>query len=271
MQIKNKQLSLYLSLIVVSLMALFFFPQTINAAPTFPAATSNYYVDDAKILSSTTEQFIQSVNNNYQQTTEKPQIAVAAVKNMQGLTREDYANQLFEKWQIGNKKLDNGVLILFSLEERQIWIEVGYGLEGALTDSGTGAILDRNIDLLKADKFDEALKSIFTEVAVKINGEYDFKNEEIFSGYEVDAEKYSDSDDSGILSVFILIGIIVVVSIFFGGGGSNGPGGRRRRGNISPLLFGLSSGIFRGGSGSGGSGGFGGGGSFGGGGAGRSF
>src|SRR5699024_1021574 len=110
----------------------------------------------------------------------------ATVNSLEGDTIENYSEKLFKKWGIGGEKLDNGVLILLSAQEREIRFEVGYGLEGALTDSGTGAILDRNIEDMKNNNFDTALKNVFTETAVKVNKEYQFDNDVIFSGYQVD-------------------------------------------------------------------------------------
>lgn len=194
---------------------LILFPRVSQAAVTYPEASKAFYVyDEASILSQTTNKFIVDVNKHYEETKEKPQIVVATVNNLQGLTIEEYASHLFEKWKIGNKTDDNGVLILFSKEDRKIRFEVGYGLEGALTDSGTGQILDRNIDLLKKDQFDEALKQIFTETALKVNKEYGYKDDTIFSGYAVDPSDYKqeDSKDSPV-SIFTIL-FIIILAIF---------------------------------------------------------
>ena len=56
------------------------------------------------------------------------QIAVVILKTLEGYEVQEYANKLFRSWGIGNKKTNNGVLILASIEDRKIWIEVGYGL-----------------------------------------------------------------------------------------------------------------------------------------------
>lgn len=265
-------LSISFGLVLLSL-----FPLTVEAAVDYPEPSTEFYVyDEANLLSDETEKFIIDVNKHYEDTQEKPQIVVATVDSLQGVTIEEYTVELFEKWGIGSADLDNGVLILLSAEEREIRFEVGYGLEGALTDSGTGAILDRNLDALSSNDYDTALKSIFTETAIKVNEEYQYDNDTVFSGYDVNAEDYED-DSGDFPSILIVVIIFFVISSFFGGGGSGG--GRGRRSSMWPFLLGMSGGgRYRGGGGGfggggfgGGGGGFGGGGGSGGGGSSRGF
>ncbi len=258
------------------LLLLIIFPLSVEAAVDYPEASNEFYVyDEANLLSDETEQFIIDVNKHYEDTNEQPQVVVATVDSLQGVTIEEYTVELFEKWEIGSSDLDNGVLILLSAEEREIRFEIGYGLEGALTDSGTGAILDRNIDALSNDDYDTALKSIFTETAVKVNEEYQYDNDTIFSGYTVDPTDYEDDGDGGFPAILIVVLVFFIASIFFGGGSGGGRG--RRGGSLWPLLLGMyggsrgGGGFGGGGFGGGGGGGFGGGGGSGGGGSSRGF
>ncbi len=69
------------------------------------------------------------------------EIAVAVVSDLQGITIEEYAVKLFEKWGAGKADKDNGALLLVSMQERKIRIEVGYGLEGVITDLEAGNII----------------------------------------------------------------------------------------------------------------------------------
>jgi uncharacterized protein len=77
------------------------------------------------------------------------EIGVAIVPTLQGVTQEEYAVKLFEKWGIGKKGQDNGVLLLISPEgepgKRPLRIEVGYGLEGVITDLEAGNIINNII------------------------------------------------------------------------------------------------------------------------------
>jgi uncharacterized protein len=70
------------------------------------------------------------------------EIGVAVIDNLGGLTIEDYAFQLFNQWGIGKEDKDNGVLLLVSMDERQLRIEVGYGLEPIITDIEAKSIID---------------------------------------------------------------------------------------------------------------------------------
>lgn len=247
-----------------------------------PEPTSEFYVNDyADLISEEAEKNIIQVNLNYEKTKEKPQIVVTTVNNLQGLDENKYAVELFEKWKVGNKEYDNGILVLLSLEERRIKIEVGYGLEGAITDSQAGRILDNSIDYLSSGDYSTGLENIFYQLAERVNEEYGFSNDDIFNNVII-KEPTSNSTDAGALGKLLLLILVIIIINGFGGGG----GRRRRRGVfIPPIIYGPGGfGGFSGGGRSGGSGfggfsgggrsgggSFGGGGRSGGGGAGRGF
>lgn len=72
------------------------------------------------------------------------EIAVVTIKTLEGESIEMFANKLFQQWGIGKKGKDNGVLILISLKEKKIRIEVGYGLEDILPDGLCGEIIRKD-------------------------------------------------------------------------------------------------------------------------------
>jgi uncharacterized protein len=72
------------------------------------------------------------------------QIAVATFKSLEGESLEDFSIRLAERWKIGTRK-DNGVILLIFLDDRKLRIEVGYGLEGALTDAISSSIIRNDI------------------------------------------------------------------------------------------------------------------------------
>lgn len=236
-----------------------------------PEPTREFYVNDfADLIDEEAENNIIKVNLNYENTEEKPQIVVATVPNLQGLDENKYAVELFEKWKIGNKEFNNGVLVLLSLEERRIKIEVGYGLEGAITDSEAGRILDDSLDYLSDGDYSTGLENIFYQLADRVNEEYGYDNDEIFGNVNVDISEESIASDAGAIGKLILLIIVIIIINGFGGGGRR----RRRRGIfIPPIIHGPGSfgGGGFGGFGGGGGGSFGGGGRSGGGGAGRGF
>jgi uncharacterized protein len=73
------------------------------------------------------------------------ELAVVTVMDLDGNPIEDYAAGLFQNWGIGKKDKDNGVLLIMSLIDREVRIEVGYGLEAIITDSRAGRILDKEV------------------------------------------------------------------------------------------------------------------------------
>jgi len=107
-----------------------------------PAPTQSIYVQDyAGVLDAETKSKVNSLGSKLAAKT-KAQIVVVTVKTLEGAAVENYALELLRKWGIGDKQLNNGVLLLIAVNDRQSRIEVGYGLEGALNDAKTGAIQD---------------------------------------------------------------------------------------------------------------------------------
>jgi uncharacterized protein len=86
------------------------------------------------------------------------EMAVVVIALLDGLTIEEFAEQLFQRWGIGKKDRDNGLLLLWSTGDRKVRVEVGYGLEGVLPDGKAGAILDAYvIPRFKDGEFDEGV------------------------------------------------------------------------------------------------------------------
>jgi uncharacterized protein len=86
------------------------------------------------------------------------EMAVVVIRSLDGLAIEEVAVKLFDLWNIGKKDRDNGLLLLWSTDDRRVRLEVGYGLEGVLPDGKVGAILDAHVmPKFKAGEFDEGL------------------------------------------------------------------------------------------------------------------
>lgn len=241
----------------------------------YPDATKEFFVNDfANVLSDSTKSEIMSRSAALSENEEvKAQAVVVTVKDTGDEEISDYALNLGREWGVGDSEKNNGVLIVLATEQREIQISVGYGLEGAITDSKAGRIIDTyGIPYFKKDDFDKCILEIYRSVISEICIEYGLEYDESYT--PIDMLESSDSDDETSYSKIVLISwaaLIAVVAIivlifgknsiiFFGGGPRGGFFGG----------FGGGSGF---GKGSGGfSGGFsGGGGSFGGGGAGRGF
>lgn len=105
----------------------------------FPALTGRV-VDDAHILDPATRAALDAkLAAQEQKATD--QFVVATVPSLDGTSVEDYANRLFRVWKLGQDKKNNGVLLLVAPNERKVRIEVGYGLEGILTDAVASTII----------------------------------------------------------------------------------------------------------------------------------
>jgi uncharacterized protein len=105
----------------------------VPATSEFPALTGRV-VDDAGVLDAGTREALRQKLAVLEQKT-GAQVVVATVKSLNGNSVEEYANRLFRHWQLGQRGKNNGVLLLHAPTERKIRIEVGYGLEGTLTDA----------------------------------------------------------------------------------------------------------------------------------------
>ena len=165
--------------------------------------TNEFYVNDyAKILSSETKEYIINTNIELQKKT-GAQIVVVTVSSLGGQSIEEYATELFRKFGIGDKNKNNGVLLLCSTGDRLFRIEVGYGLEGRLTDGKTGRIQDKYIiPYLKNDNYNEGIKNGFSAVLKEVCKEY---NISISEGQDFDS----------ISSKIIIVGIISInISVF---------------------------------------------------------
>lgn len=134
--------------------------------------TNQFYVNDyGNLLSESTKEEIMNYSIQLEQKT-SAQLVVTTVKSLEGDSIDEYANKLFRDWKIGAKEKNNGVLILISKEDRKIRVEVGYGLEGILTDGLIGRYLDQYaVPYLKDNKWDEGIKNIYKAVYKKL-GEY---------------------------------------------------------------------------------------------------
>jgi uncharacterized protein len=145
-------------------------PQTQETAtgqvifPDYHGFVNDYTNTMSKDWKSKTEQLVAKVERET-----KCEIAVAVIDNLKGLTIEDYAVRLFEKWGIGKKDKDNGVLLLVSMDERELRIEVGYGLEGVITDIEAKNLIDNVIvPRFKENNYDSGIYNGVVAIANKI-------------------------------------------------------------------------------------------------------
>lgn len=190
---------------LLAFIGLFLIYPTTTLSSEIKPTSDFYFYDDVGILTKEDKEEIISKNKQYEKTEESPQIVVIITK--ENIDVDSEAPKIFERFKIGNNKLDNGLLILYSKPEKRIKIEVGYGLEGAIPDATAGEILDYNLDNLKSNNktdISKGLMEVFRATSSLIDNEYDFS----FSNYEKPDYISNDSEE---LSFPIVIGIIIAV------------------------------------------------------------
>jgi uncharacterized protein len=115
---------------------------SITYAFTSPGKPQGFVNDYANLIGAEQKLNLEkSLSDFYNQTT--IQIAVVTIPDLVDETIETYAYKLFQEWGIGSKDKDNGVLFVTSLNDRKTRIEVGYGLEGVLTDAQSNGIIQK--------------------------------------------------------------------------------------------------------------------------------
>ena len=236
---------------ILTLLLFLLLPINVSALQV-PKLTS-YVNDQAQMLSTGTEQKIENFLRNFE-TTDSTQLMVLTVNSLEGEAIEDYGLRVAESWGIGQKGKDNGALLLIAKNDRKVRIEVGYGLEGKLTDLLAGRIIDNEITpRFKNGDFEGGIIAGINAMAEAVRGEY--------KGTDSNVHKRK-RNPLGALALLLFLGPGLMLL------GGRGRRGRSRRSGfwIGGMGGGGSGG--RGGFGGGGGGGFGGGGGgFGGGGA----
>ncbi|MEK1833870.1 TPM domain-containing protein [Pseudomonas sp. NPDC089918] len=240
----------------VGLVLLFWvFALTAQAELKFPELTGRV-VDNAQMIEpAVREQLTQQLNAHEKTTGE--QLVVVTLPDLQGTDIADFGYQLGRYWGIGQKDKNNGALLIVARDERKLRIEVGYGLEGRLTDAQSSVIIHQVITpAFKAGNFSKGISDGVAAMLVVLGGN---PLDEPSTVYESRGDQESDFVGRH-PGLFVFLVLLFILTIFIGqmfgilpsGGGRGGSGG----------------GLGGGGFGGGGGGGFsGGGGSFGGGGS----
>ena len=219
-----------------------------QAALTFPALTGRV-VDSAQMIDpAVREQLTQQLQALEQ--TSGDQLVVVTVPDLQGVPIEDYGYQLGRQWGIGQKGKDNGALLIVSRDDRQLRIEVGYGLEGVLTDAQSWVIINQVIlPKFKAGNFSQGISDGVAAMIQVVGGE-----PLAVPAHVADANFAMDNPGFSIGLFILLIGVLWLCN--------------RMGLPVGAILLAILNSSGRGGGGGGGGGGFrGGGGGFGGGGA----
>ena len=128
--------------------------------------------DEAHVLTGTTIDQLESRLKNYEDSTSN-QIAILIMNSLDGEAIEEYSIRVAEKWQLGQKSKDNGVLLLIAIDDRKMRIEVGEGLEGVLTDAVSNRIIRNEMaPAFRRGDYDEGVTAAIDAIINAIGGEY---------------------------------------------------------------------------------------------------
>jgi uncharacterized protein len=209
------------------------------------------YVNDfAGVLDSATVEGLTRLCTEVNQKA-RAQIAVVTIKSLEGDAVEDFANHLFQKWGVGYKGTDRGVMVLLAVGDHKYWTEVGYGLEPILPDGKVGGFGRDMVPLLRQGNYNGAVWQMVSQIAEVIAQDSHVSLDSLAQSHAAPRPREGAGQEfhltaGQILALLIIFIVVAPILLRF----------------LGPfLLFSLlSGGIGRGGSGGWGGGGFGGGG-----------
>lgn len=187
-----------------------------------PKPQGDIYVQDfANLLTDQQESELIDLGRSLDNQT-KAQVAVLTVDTIGTDTIEQYALQAFRQYKLGDKKLNNGVLLVVAAQERQVRIEVGYGLEGALPDGKVGRILDNYaLPYLKDNQPDLAIINTYKELYNQTAAEYNLDEYSEAKPYPSSSANQENNQGMETWKMLLIgIGLVIFITIdimFFGG------------------------------------------------------
>jgi uncharacterized protein len=179
---------------------------TFALAFNFPALTGRV-VDQADVMSQETRGDITAKSQALEEKS-GIQLVVATVKSLEGGDIETYANELFRAWKLGQEQKNNGVLLLVAPNEHKVRIEVGYGLEGTLTDALSSVIISTAIiPPFKSGDFSGGIDRGVDGIIGVLNGDA--------ADWQPQPQSLLRTDEPGALNTLLpILGFLVVGVIF---------------------------------------------------------
>jgi uncharacterized protein len=198
---------------------------------------ANYVNDFANVLSPGVQNSLDALCTQVDHQAHA-QIAVVTIKTLDGEPIENFATELEEKWKVGPKGSDRGVLLILAINDRRRRIEVGYGLEGILPDAKVGDIGRQMVPYLQQNNYDQAVILAVTDMAQIIAADAGVN----LGATPVPDRAYNQTHTLTLgqlvgLGIFFLVVIVLLsrfggsgligflLGMFFGGGGGWGGGG----------------------------------------------
>lgn len=245
----------YCAILIAGLCLLFGFAPTVKAQD-FPAPSNTLVSDFANILQPRERLSLEQKLLAFEDST-SIQLAVVTMNSTGDYDIADYGDRLAQQWGIGNKKYDNGILLLVAVGDRAVTIRTGYGIEGAVPDVIAYRIIENEIKpAFRQNDYFGGINNAVDALTAHTKGEY-----------KADPKQRNPKGGGGVPVFFIVIIIFVILSLISRGGNNGGGKVINRKGASDLFWWTLLSQLGRGGSsggGFGGGGGFGSGGGFGG-------
>ena len=148
---------------LLAFLLLFAAPACAETVDKLPAPTG-YVSDFAGVVDAGSRQRMEQLCTELDQKAHA-QIAVVTIHTLEGDTAANFANRLEEKWKVGPKATDKGVIMLFAIDDHKRWIEVGYGLEGILNDAKVGDIGRSMVPQLRQQEYGPAIYGGLKQIA----------------------------------------------------------------------------------------------------------
>lgn len=206
---KIKKKNFFVVMIGIFLLSQIIATNLVNAEPKFPKPTALKYVNDyAKVIDNDSAQYILSVGKELEDKT-GAQATVVVIDSLEGESIESYANGIFRSWGIGQSNKNNGLLILLSMKDKKWRVEVGTGLEGAITDIYSSRVMnDFAVPKFKQNQYGQGLKMAYSALADNIAKEYEVTLDKNISVPQyINSGKNSNSakKGNGILAIAVVL------------------------------------------------------------------
>ena len=224
--------------VAIFLLSLAFVPVLPCDAEQWQKLNPQGYINDfAGVLDAATVEQLTQLSAEVDQKA-KAQIALVTIKSLEGDPVEDFANHLFQKWGVGYKGTDRGVMVLLATDDHKYWTEVGYGLEPILPDGKVGSFGRDMVPLLRQGDYNGAAKQIMSQIAQVIAQDSHVSLDNLPQSPAAPApnddsqgqEKHLTTGQILGLVFILVVGLILfavygpwfLLSLFFGGGGGRG-------------------------------------------------
>lgn len=212
---KNVLKTIIAFLLVVSM----FIPINVQAAPT----SDMLVTDNTKTLSLDEEKKIESaLYQIYEQS--GIEYAVTIIDSLKGDSIENAANEQFRNLGLGDSDKNNGLLILISMNDHKFRMEVGYGLEGVITDTKAKEIINCMTDYFRQDNYTDGILASITKTVEILNasGEYNINQDENYIPVSSASKEINNN-----ITTFIIISLLIIIVIIDikTGGYTSGSGG----------------------------------------------